>query len=88
MSKVSKTFFLYELTIAACLKSLTSQIFSPKEKKALCFNLFFFYLKRGNLKAASLAYINGLLTRTLDKMIKALKIRLNGQKLGLKSKTN
>ena len=55
-----KTFFLYEVTIAACLKSLSfQQIFSPKEKKAIyCFTFVsFFYLKRGNLEAASLACI-------------------------------
>ena len=41
-----KTFFLFKVKIAACLKSLSfQQIFSPKEKKALhCFTFVSFFI--------------------------------------------
>ena len=70
MSGVIKSFFLaYDVTIAACLKSLSfQQIFLPKQKKPLyCFTFFFFYPKGGNFEAASLACISDLLIRTLEK---------------------
>ena len=60
MSGGRKSFFVvYDVTIAACCESLSfQQIFSPKEKKCYIVSLFFlFYLKKGNLIAASLACI-------------------------------
>ena len=60
MSGVRKTFFLYEVTIAACLISLTlTDIFTKREKSGILFQFyFFFYLKGGNLEAASTACIS------------------------------
>ena len=60
VDRFKKVFFLYEVAIAARLKSLSfQQKFLPNEKKALyCFTLVFFYLKGGNLESASLACIS------------------------------
>ena len=62
-----------------------NRYFDPKRKKRYIISLLFlFYPKGGNLEAASLACISYFLTRTLDEMIKALKMQqLNGQELGL-----
>ena len=68
MSIIKKTFFLYEVIITACLKSLLfQQIFSPKQKKVLyCLTFcFFFYLKRGNFEAASPACITDFVNKSV-----------------------
>ena len=64
---------------------ISTDILTQREKSAILFYFcFFFYPKGGNLEPASLACISYFLTRTLDEMIKALKIQqLNGQELGL-----
>ena len=59
MSGVRKIFYLYNVTIATCLKSLISMdIFTKKEKSAILFHFFFFIRREANLEAASLVYIN------------------------------
>ena len=71
---------------------ISMEILTKREKRLYCLIFVsFFYLKKGNFEAASLArsLLAILLTRTLDKMIRALKIqRLNRPKLELKSKSN
>ena len=87
-----KNFFLYESSQLRHASNLFHFIrYFPKRVKSaiLFYYCFFFYLKGGNLEAALLRVLTILLIRTLDKMIKALKIpQLNVQKLRLKSKNN
>ena len=49
MSKVGEKFFIvYDVTIAACLKSLSfQQMFSLKEKKRRIVSLLFLFLSEG-----------------------------------------
>ena len=95
MSRVRKTFFLvYDVTIYGTLQiSLISTDILTKREKALpiLFHFsFFFYMKGGNLKAASLACISNFVgEKGCRNDLNVQKIeQLNHQKLGLKRKTN
>ena len=66
MSEVRKNFFLYDVTIAACLKNLShfNRYFRQKRKKPDIVSPLF-YLKGGNLKAASLACISNFVDKNV-----------------------
>ena len=84
---VRKTFFCHNCGMPQI--SHYNKYLTKRQKSAILFHFcFFFSLKEASREAASQVCITVviLLTRTLDEMIKALKIRLNGQKLGSKAK--
>ena len=66
MLGVRKNFFLvYDFTICGMpqISLISTDIFTKNEKSTILFHFCFYYLKGGNLEAASLAYIRDFIDK-------------------------